>query len=116
MTEKTSTRKAKPNMRREALKLLRETSNWLHCMINDWKEPPSLTWYDAGDGKGRQWQRVPRKREDVPASEYQENSVAKLEHLILYMDAVKIRADQIWTLASKRIDELIDESNGGIST
>ena len=91
---------------------LRRVKSHLTIMVNAWSDVPSTVWYDAGDGRGLNWQppETRRKRSDIPASEYPENDSAQLDRLINYLLWTRIRADQLIEMTRERLAELETES------
>lgn len=80
------------NPRSIALAYMRYMKKHLTWGITDWDSPPSLRWYDDGDGKGTHWHNEPRKRADVPYDEYPENRPAA------------------WLLLAERMDKLVERA------
>lgn len=88
--------KKPPNPRVVAVRYLRFMKKHLTWGITDWQQPPSLRWFDGGDGKGVRWQITPRKRADVPYDEYQENRPAAW---LLLADRMERLAERAASLA-----------------
>lgn len=93
----------------EARALLRQAREWLDAAKYRC-EPPSLTFYDAGDGHGKRHQDIAggagRRTRDQARPDYLENNVAKLADLSLYARGVAMQALKVHEMAEKRLKEL----------
>jgi hypothetical protein len=96
-----------PNFRRLIVPMLQQIGDWRQTMTHGWK-PPSARWFADPDGHER-WHATPRKRSDIPASEFPENDPEALRRLIKFCRAIANRADQITELAEHRLDELAEQ-------
>ncbi len=101
-------RPARPqNFRRTIVPMLQQIGGWRQTMTNAW-QPPSARWFADPDGHER-WHATPRKRSEIPASEFPENDPEALRRLIRFCRAIASRAEQITELAEHRLDELAEQ-------
>lgn len=92
------------NFRRRITPMLQQIGAWRQTMTHAW-QPPSTRWFTDPDGHER-WHPTPRKRSDIPASEFPENDPEALRRLITYCRAIASSADQITELAEHRLHDL----------
>jgi hypothetical protein len=52
---------------------LRLLNHEMRMLTSIWTDTPSVSWYDAGDGKGKRFHGAERSRDDIALSEYPEN-------------------------------------------
>ena len=96
-----------PNFRRKITPMLQQIGTWRQTMTNAWK-PPSARWFADPDGHER-WHPTPRKRSEIPATEFPEHNPEALRRLVTFCRAIANRADQIAELAEHRLHELAEQ-------
>lgn len=100
------TKRRSKNFRRAVVPAMRDAKGHIEIMIRRWKDAPSTTWYDAGDGKGATYHRPGRTRAEIPASEYPENDPVKLQALIKYLSSARDMLNTIIKAAEQRLATL----------
>jgi hypothetical protein len=100
--------KRRKGFRPSVLAELRRMKSNLTVMVNTWSRVPSVVYYDAGDGKGFNWQpaETRRKRAEISASEYAENQPEQLRRLIDFMVVTRRDTDLLIEMARRRLAEL----------
>lgn len=93
------------NPRRVAHAVLKAMKSNIQAMCSTWSFVPDLRYWDNGDGRGRAWRSERRKRADVPAFEYRENSPTEWLRLVDFMETVERQARSVAQYARERAAE-----------
>lgn len=96
----------KKNPRREILSEISKIKQWAQRMVSVWSTVPSVRHFADERGGPSRWHATPRKRSDIPSSEYVENDPRRWADLVLYMNATQRKAIEIERFAREQVKAL----------